>query len=77
MPVQEINLKLPFGKKIDTIDLKDWENFGMKMDLSQNKLQFDGYPTLFVQGVKVSNILSKEQLRAFLNGFFQKDKIVD
>lgn len=77
MPVVEINSKLPVGKRIRMINLDDWENFGMKLNPIQNHLPFDGYPTLFLNSIKINNILSKDQLRSFLDGYFEREKIVE
>ena len=77
MPIEEINAKLPIGKRIDVIDCKDWENFGLKTLPIMDKFKFDGYPTLFLDGIEIKNILAKDQLRSFLNGYFEKEKIVD
>ena len=78
MPVEEINSKVPFGKRIHTINCSDWENYGIKISPLQDKIpKFTGYPHIFLDINNVTNILSKDQIRAFLEGYFEKDKIIE
>lgn len=76
-PVEEVNLKIPIEKRIASVDAYEWENFKMAKEPIIHKLSFSGYPTIFLDGIKVKNILTKNQTRAFLDGFTQKDKIIE
>ena len=76
MPVTKINMNLPMNKRIDIIDSMYWENFGINVHPIMNKLKFDGYPTIFAEGFKISHSLSSDQLKSFLDGFFEGDKII-
>lgn len=74
-PTTQINMKLPQGKMIDVVNCSEWERFGMKTKPIMDKFQFDGYPTLILEDNKIINILTKEQLKAFYEGYLQNDKI--
>ena len=75
-PIEEISNKLSIGKRISNIDSYGWEKFKMANHPIMHKLSFDSYPTLIADGVKVKGFLTKNQTRAFLDGFFEGDKIV-
>jgi hypothetical protein len=76
MPVAKINWNLPLKKAIDIVDCYEYDNFGMKKNPIMQKFDFDSYPTIIVNGMKVTDILSEKQLKNFLDGFFEGDKIV-
>ena len=75
MPVEQVNLELPISKRIDTEDCTLWERFGIKTSPVMDKLEFSGYPFMYLHGIKINHFLSKDQTRAFLDGFHEHDKI--
>lgn len=75
-PVNKINMNLPINKRINMIDSIYWENFGINVSPIMSKLKFDGYPTLFLSGTKVNHPLTSKQLKNFLDGYFEKDKVL-
>lgn len=76
MPVEETNTSMNIKNRIDTIDSYEWEHFKMSKHPIFHKLNFNGYPTMFIDGIKVTSPLSKSQIKSFLDGFTQKDKII-
>ena len=77
IPIEEINNEIPINKRIDIEDCYGWEHFKMKTIPVMDKLPFDGYPTLFIDNIKITGFLTKDQVRAFLDGFLKKEKIVE
>jgi hypothetical protein len=76
IPVSEINNKMSVGDRVNILDSFAWENFKMANHPILHKIKFEGYPHLLVDGMNVKHFLSKEQVRAFLDGFFEGDKII-
>lgn len=76
MPVELNNLRMREKDRVEIIDCFEWENFRILSHPIMNKLKFDGYPSLFIDGIKVNNPLCKSQLSAFLDGFTENDKII-
>lgn len=75
-PVTMHNLKLGLKDKIDILDCYEWEHFGMKTHPLLDRMPVDGYPTLIVNGIKITNIVSKDQLRALLDGLTEEEIII-
>ena len=75
-PVAMNNLKVGLKDKIDILDCYEWEHFKMRTHPLLDRLPVDAYPTLIYKGIKVTNILTKDQLRAFLDGITQEEKII-
>ena len=76
MPTEKTNTGMPLGKRIDIIDSYEWEHFRMMVHPILKKVEFDSYPTLIIDGFKVTSPLSKRQFKAFLDGFTKQDKII-
>ena len=75
-PTSMHNLKVGLKDRIDILDCYEWEHFGMKTYPLLDKLPVDAYPTLIHKGNKVTNILSKSQFSALLDGLTEEEKIV-
>ena len=78
MPIENINMKLPIGKRIQVMDLKHFELFGIRdFPIAEKMPKFSGYPHVHLDNFSVTNILNKKQISAFLEGYFQQDKIYE
>ena len=75
-PVAMNNLKLAIKDKIDILDCYEWEHFKMRTHPLLDRMPIDAYPTLILNGIKITNIMTKDNLRALLDGMTQGDKIV-
>lgn len=79
VPVDRINLRLPIEKRIHTVDARMREDFGIQNEPIIDKLlkaEGDAYPTLIIDGLKVTGFLSKSQVKAFLDGFLDDEKVI-
>lgn len=75
-PVAMHNLKVGLKNKIDILDCYEWEHFKMRTHPLLDRMPIDAYPTLILNGIKVTNIMTKDNLRALIDGMTQEDKIV-
>ena len=76
LPTAMNNMKLGLKDKIDILDCYEWEHFRMRTHPLLDRLPIDAYPTLIFKGIKVTNILTKDQFRALLDGLTEEEKIV-
>ena len=76
VPTESINLNIPTKKRLRNVDCLNYEMWGMKDEPIMSLFNFDSYPTLFIGGKKVTKFLSKEQYKSLLEGFFEKDLII-
>lgn len=77
--INKINMCLPLDKQIKIIDCYLWEEFGLRnIHLLEivDKMEFDGYPFLFVDGVKIEPCPTHEQLKRLLLKRFNKELII-
>src|SRR3990167_1503215 len=75
-PVSMHNFKVAVKDRIDILDCYEWEHFKIRTNPILDRLPVDSYPTLIFNGIKVTNIISKDQIRAFLDGMSEGEKIV-
>jgi|GEM_PF-3137763 hypothetical protein len=75
-PVAMHNLKVGLKNKIDILDCYEYEHFKMRTHPLLDRMPVNAYPTLILKGIKITNIMTKDNLRALMDGMTEEDKIV-
>ena len=75
--IERINSKLPIDKRIKFIDCSMMK-YGIVSDNLINLFdkQIDGYPCLFLSGIKISGINSAIEAKSFLESYLDKEFII-
>ena len=77
VPTGLINIKVPPEKRIDIHDNYLWEHFSIAEHPIVEKIDFDSYPTAYLKGILVvGGGISKSIFQSFLDGFKERDKII-
>lgn len=76
--IERLNLELPFEKRIRVINATVFNTLGIVDDpmIGLFDKYIDGYPTLFLNGIKITGANSQEEAEAFIKAAVHKDFIV-
>ena len=70
-------MKLPINKRIEPINCTRYNNYGIVTDqrILLFSKHFEGFPALFIDGIKIEGANSRIELESFLTGIVGKDFI--
>lgn len=77
--INKINVRLEIDKRIVIIDCFNWEEFGLRdiplMDVLE-KIGFNGYPYLYLNGAIIEPAPTPEILRIVLESFLKEELLI-
>lgn len=76
--IEELNFNLPIEKRIKVINCSSYEQFGVAESylIEIFAPYFNSYPTLFIDGRKVSGSNTLEELESWCKSYLSKDFII-
>ena len=76
--IERINSKLPIDKRVRVIDCTMYQDYGILNDplIQLFSKSFDGYPTAFISGIKVSGANSRVEIETYINDLLEDDFII-
>lgn len=76
--IHRLNIKLPINRRIRIINCSYSQQYGIIDDplISLFDKSFDSFPTLFIEGVKVVGVNSREEIETYLYTYFHNYFIV-
>jgi hypothetical protein len=73
--IERINTKLPIQKRIRIIDCTRFQEFGIADNplISLFSKSFDGYPTVFISGLRISGSNTRLEIETYLTTLLQAE----
>lgn len=68
--VEEVNMYLKPKDRILIKDITMWQEHGIELNPILSKFDWEGTPTLYLNGVVYAGLTTKEHLKGFLVGYF-------
>lgn len=74
--INRINSNLPPKKRIKIIDTTDFEQFGVQLNPIIEKIEYEGTPTLMIDGIKVEGATSPMWIEGFLKSYLKEEFLI-
>ena len=76
--IEYLNMNLPLNKRIKIVNCTNYELYGVAEDNLINIFyeHMQGYPTLFIDGLKVSGSNTINELKAWLYAYLDKELLI-
>jgi hypothetical protein len=76
--IEQINMKLPMHKRIRLVECTFYQKYGVITDplIALFSKSFNGFPSIFLDGIKMEGANTKEESMAYLNAFLEDDYII-
>lgn len=71
-----INLRLPIEKRIKVINCFEYEEWGLKNHPILDRITFNDYPVLYLDGILIEGVAWVEQIKKFLEKYLKSEFVV-
>lgn len=74
--INRINANLPPENRIRIIDTTDFENWGVQLNPIIERIEYEGTPTLYIDGIEISGATTSYWIEGFLKAYLKEEFLI-